>query len=91
MPCVPVDATSFMSSMADPKRDIRKHLMIMVAMILALDAVAIVTFRALGLDEASRDRKVLFTGVWTLASLLVVLNGLYRIRLARNIGARTRR
>jgi hypothetical protein len=77
--------------MADPKREIRKHLMIMVALILAIDAVAIVVFRAMGLDQASRDRKMIFTGVWTLLSLLTVLNGLYRIRLARNSAARTRR
>ena len=80
-----------MSPMADPKREIRKHLMIMMALILLIDAVAIVAFRTLGLDHASRDRKAIFTGVWTLASLLVVLNGLYRIRVARNIGTRTRR
>ena len=77
--------------MADSKREVRKHLMIMVALILAIDAVAIVVFRAMGIDDAPLDRKMIFTGVWTLLSLLTVLNGLYRIRLARNMGARTRR
>ena len=65
--------------------------MVMVALILAIDAVAILAFRAMGIDEAPRDRRILFTGVWTLLSLAVVLNGLYRIRVARNMGARTRR
>lgn len=77
--------------MADPKREVRKHLMIMMAFVLAIDAVAIAVFKAMGIDEAPRDRKMLFTGVWTLLSLAVVLNGLYRIRVARNMGARTRR
>ena len=77
--------------MPDPKREVRKHLMVMVALILAIDAVAILVFRGMGIDEAPRDRKILFTGVWTLLSLAVVLNGLYRIRVARNMGARTRR
>lgn len=77
--------------MADPKREVRKHLMIMMAFVLAIDAVAIAVFKAMGIDEAPRDRKMLFTGVWTLLSLAVVLNGLYRIRVARNMGERTRR
>ena len=77
--------------MPDPKREVRKHLMVMVALILAIDAVAVIAFRAMGIDEAPRDRKILFTGVWTLVSLAAVLNGLYRIRVARNIGARSRR
>ena len=77
--------------MADSKREVRKHLMIMVGLILAIDAVAIVIFRTLGVEDAPRDRKLLFTGAWTVISLLVVLNGLYRIRIARNMGARSRR
>jgi hypothetical protein len=79
------------SSMADPKREVRKHLMIMVALILAIDAVAIIAFRTMGIEAAPRDRKTAFTAVWTLLSVVVVLNGLYRIRLARNVGARRRR
>jgi hypothetical protein len=77
--------------MADPKRDVRKHLMIMVGLILAIDAIAILIFRTMGIEDAPRDRKMLFTGAWTVLSLIVVLNGLYRIRRARNMGARTRR
>ena len=77
--------------MADSKREVRKHLMIMVALILAIDAVAVFVFRTLGIEDAPRDRKVIFTSVWTVLSLIVVLNGLYRIRVARNIGARSRR
>ena len=77
--------------MANPKRDVRKHLMIMVALILAIDAVAVAVYMLMGIDEAPRNRKIVFTAAWTLLSLAVVLNGLYRIRLARNAGARSRR
>jgi heme/copper-type cytochrome/quinol oxidase subunit 4 len=77
--------------MADPKREVRKHLMIMVALILAVDTIAVVVYRTMGIEDASRDRRTIFTAVWTLVSLVVVLNGLYRIRTARNISARSRR
>ena len=77
--------------MADPKREIRKHLMIMVGLILLVDAIAITLYRTMGIDDAPQERRMFFTGAWTLVSLAVVLNGLYRIRVARNMRARTRR
>ena len=77
--------------MADAKREIRKHLMIMVALILVIDVVAITLFRTMGIENAPRDQRALFTGAWTLVSLAVVLNGLYRIRIARRGGPRLRR
>jgi hypothetical protein len=77
--------------MADRKREIRKHLMVMAALILAIDAVAIALFRMMGIEEAPRDRKMLFTAAWTLLSLAVVAHGLYRIRVARYPGGRARR
>jgi hypothetical protein len=76
---------------ADPKREVRKHLMIMVALILLIDAIAIVLYRTMGIEDAPQDRRMFFTGAWTLVSLAVVLTGLYRIRVARNMGARRRR
>jgi hypothetical protein len=69
---------------SDRKRAIRKHLLVMVALILAIDAIAIALFSTLGIDEAPRNRKVLFTAAWTVATLIVVLNGLWRIRLERS-------
>ena len=77
--------------MADPKREIRKQLMVMVALILIIDAIAIAIFRRMGIEDAPRDRKTLFTGVWTLLSAIVVINGLYRIRVARNRRGRPQR
>ena len=69
--------------MGDRTREIRKHLMVMVALILVIDAVAIAIFNAFDIGDAGRSRRVLFTVVWTAVTLAVVLNGLYRIRLAR--------
>lgn len=65
--------------------------MIMVALILLIDAVAILLYRSMGIEDAPQDRRMVFGGVWTLVSLAVVLSGLYRIRVARNMRARTRR
>jgi hypothetical protein len=69
--------------MTDRTRAIRKHLMVMVALILAIDAIAIVLFSTLGIDQAPRSRKLIFTAAWTVATLVVVLHGLQRIRGAR--------
>ncbi len=65
--------------------------MIMVALVLAIDAIAIGVFMSLGIENAPRDRKTIFTAAWTLVTLAVVLNGLYRIRIARNRGSAVRR
>ena len=77
--------------MADSTREIRKHLMVMVGLILAIDAIAIAIFNAYAIGDAGRSTRTLFTGAWTVVTLAIVLNGLYRIRLARNPRAATRR
>ncbi len=73
--------------MADRTREIRKQLMIMVALILVVDAIAIAVFNALDIADAPRSTRTVFTAAWTIITLAIVLNGLYRIRLAR--GPRT--
>ncbi len=70
--------------MADRTQEIRKHLLVMVALILAIDAIAIAIFFALDVGTAPRSTRTIFTAAWTVATLAAVLNGLYRIRLARN-------
>ena len=72
-------------------REIRKHLMIMVALILLIDAIAVAVFSALDIGDAPRRTRTLFTAVWTVVTLAVVLNGLYRIRLARGARGSPRR
>ena len=73
--------------MSDRTREIRKQLMIMVGLILVIDAIAIAVFNAWDIGDAPRRTRTLFTMVWTVVTLAAVLNGLYRIRLAR--GPRT--
>jgi hypothetical protein len=70
--------------MADRTREIRKHLMVMVALILVIDAAAIAIYSALDVAEAPRRTRTIFTAAWTVVTLAAVLNGLYRIRVARN-------
>ena len=69
--------------MGDRTREIRKHLMIMVGLILVIDAAAVAIFSALDIGDAPRRTRALFTAIWTVVTLAIVLNGLYRIRLAR--------
>ena len=69
--------------MGEGTREIRKQLMIMVALILVVDAIAIAAFNGLDIGDAPRNTRTIFTGAWTVVSLAIVLNGLYRIRLAR--------
>jgi hypothetical protein len=69
--------------MNDRTREIRKQLMIMVALILAIDAIAIAVFNTYDIGDAPRRTRTLFTMAWTVVTLAAVLNGLYRIRLAR--------
>ena len=69
--------------MNDRTREIRKHLMIMVGLILVIDAIAVAMFNMLDIEDAPRRTRTVFTVAWTFVTLAIVLNGLYRIRLAR--------
>jgi hypothetical protein len=64
--------------------DIRKELFRMVALVVVIDAAAIVAHNYTRLREASPNAKIAFTVVWTLVTLAVVLTSLRRIRLARD-------
>ena len=69
--------------MPQRRADIRRQVVVLVLLVLAVDAVAIALFYLLGLDEASTGVKLGFTALWTVATLAVVLTGLTRIRQAR--------
>ena len=60
-----------------------RHLLAMLAWVLALDAVAIGVYFAAGLATASGGVRTGFTAAWTLATLAVVGVYLRRIRLER--------
>jgi hypothetical protein len=55
----------------------------LVALVLAVDAVAIGAYFVGGIGRAAPGTRLAFTVVWMLATLLVVLVGLTRIRRAR--------
>ena len=77
--------------MATAGRTVRKHLLVLVLAILIVDAIAIAIFRIYRIERTDDTTKAVFTGIWMLVSLAIVLNGLYRIRQARSAAARGRR
>ena len=54
-----------------------------MALVLAVDAIAIGAYYVAGIGRAAPGTRLAFTVVWMLATLLVVLVGLTRIRRAR--------
>lgn len=62
---------------------IRGLLLRMVLWVLGIDAVAIATYYAAHLDRAAPRTRAVFTMVWMVATIVVVLTALRRIRLAR--------
>jgi hypothetical protein len=76
--------------MPSAKREIQKQLLILVVAILVVHSAAIALDRIYGFSNADPTTRKVFTTVWMLVSLVVVITGLYRIRIARN-AARDRR
>jgi NhaP-type Na+/H+ and K+/H+ antiporter len=61
----------------------RREVLLLVAMVLAVDLVFVAVYFVAGLRTASDSVKVGFTALWTLATLGVVIRGLTRVRRAR--------
>lgn len=64
-------------------REMRRHLLIMIASVLVLDAVAIGAYQLTGLRTAAPRIQYVFVGAWTVLTLLLVLRGTNRVRAAR--------
>ncbi|MDF1506304.1 hypothetical protein [Roseisolibacter sp. H3M3-2] len=64
-------------------RELRRHLMVMVLGVVAVHAVALALYYALDVEQRPAAFRRVFTGVWTVATLPVVLIGLSRVRAAR--------
>ena len=64
-------------------RAMRRHLLEMIALVIALDAVTIGIYYAAAMKSRSSKVQLAFTGVWTVLTLLVVLRGMGRVRAAR--------
>ena len=63
--------------------ELRKLLLQLIAAVVVLDVAAIALYYGLGIQRTAPRTQTLFTGIWTIATLIVVLVGLGRIRTAR--------
>ena len=62
---------------------VRREVLILVGLVVVIDVVFIAAYFLGGIDRSSDQMKLLFTVVWTVVTLVVVLRGLLRIRRAR--------
>jgi hypothetical protein len=69
----------------------KRELFLLLATVLAVDALFIAAYFLFHLDAAGDAVKMGYTAVWTVATLLVVLRGLTRIRFLRRRGGSGRR
>jgi hypothetical protein len=60
-----------------------REVLLLVAVVLALDAMFVAIYFMANVRGASDPAKVVFTAVWTLAILVIAIRGLSRIRTAR--------
>ncbi|MBA3497012.1 MAG: hypothetical protein H0T86_07905 [Gemmatimonadales bacterium] len=65
------------------RADLKRELVILVGLVVLVDGVFIAIYYAAALGAASGDRKLAYTAVWVLATLVVVWRSLARIRAAR--------
>jgi hypothetical protein len=60
-----------------------REVLLLVALVLALDAVFVAIYFMGNVRGASVPAKLVFTAAWTLAILVIAIRGLSRIRSAR--------
>jgi hypothetical protein len=61
----------------------RREFLLLIAVVLAVDGLFVAAYFMGGIWDASDPGKLVFTAVWTLATLAIVVGGLSRIRRAR--------
>lgn len=61
----------------------RRAVIELVFLVLVVDAVFVAGYFLAGIRQASDPAKLVFTVVWTLVTLAVVIRGLVRLRSAR--------
>jgi hypothetical protein len=76
--------------MAGDRAALKRELLTLVGLVLLVDGLFIAIYYAAGLRAASDGVRLGFTALWTVATLLVVLRGLGRIR-AQRLRSRARR
>ena len=62
---------------------IRREVLGLVVLVLVVDAIFAAAYFLAGVARAADGTKLLFTAVWTVVTLVVVVRGLGRIRRAR--------
>ena len=62
---------------------VRREVLLLVGLVLAVDAVFVAVYFLARLGRASGGAKLGYTVLWTAATLVVVLRGLSRIRAER--------
>jgi hypothetical protein len=62
---------------------LRREVVLLIGLVLAIDAVFVAVYFLASVRSASDPAKLAFTGVWTVAILVVAVRGLSRIRSAR--------
>ena len=70
--------------------ELRRHLLRMVVGVVLLDALFLVLKSRLAVDDWPEQRRLLFTGVWMVATLAIVLPTLASIRATRTRARRAR-
>lgn len=68
---------------ADDRGALRREVGQLVGLVLLVDGVFIAAYAALGVAEASAQVRLGYLVAWTVATLVVVLRGLGRVRAAR--------
>ena len=64
-------------------KKVKREVMWLVVAVLLVDAVFVALYFLGGLRTASDSGKIVFTALWTLATLAVVIRGLARVRSVR--------
>jgi hypothetical protein len=62
---------------------VKREVLVLVALVLLIDGLFIVGYFAGHMVRAPALTKLVYTGVWTLVTMFVVLRGLIRIREQR--------
>lgn len=65
------------------QRRLRGEILALVAWVVAVDLLFVAGYYALGMGGRGGTLKVAYTAAWTVATLLVVLRGLARVRAER--------
>ena len=73
-------------TVAEHSARVKREVITLIVLVLTVDGIFIAGYFAANLAHASDMVKVIYTGVWTVITMIVVLRGLARIRSLRGGG-----